>query len=438
MYDILLDPRVGIISRLEPAAIPAQFPESFTLTHAVLSDTRRFSPWPSDSTGAGYAFNAPEQARAAAIGEAAERYCGNLIPPDLSAATFQDLQAAGVLAIDPESICLYSEGQYQTSGFPAVPLTRADRLEWTPGLDLATGETILTPACLVYVSYFSAPRPRLTNPIIQAGLAAGPTAQFARWSALREVIERDAMAMSWTGGLGFRALHIPTWLAHFARGPQGALCTRFFALHQEFGIPVIAALVRDDVTGYLSMGIGVHHDGPDAAVKAFAEALQLQLFVAAYDDPAGGYARAAALPGSPLKPWRADRAYGQSYRADCRDVVDYGCHLQLHLDPQVQATFDTELEQLTIDTVALEDLHTAAPPADPLAAMVDRLTGSGYQVVTCDLTTPDIAAAGLHVSRVVVPGLLSNSPLGLPFLGGHRLPTPPGDGSTRPSAPLPH
>lgn len=40
-----------------------------------------------------------------------------------------------------------------------------------------------------------------------------------------------------------------------------------------------------------------------------------------------------------------------------------------------------------------------------------------------DATTDDVRAAGLHVTRILVPGYYSNAAVGLPFLGGTRLPT---------------
>lgn len=48
-----------------------------------------------------------------------------------------------------------------------------------------------------------------------------------------------------------------------------------------------------------------------------------------------------------------------------------------------------------------------------LAALVQELRRAGLDVIACDLTTPDIAALGLRVVRVVVPGMH-------PLFMGHR------------------
>lgn len=441
MYDTLLDARTGIITELRGRPIPQHFPASFALTHAIIGDTRRFSAWPADSSGAGYGFADPDAVRAAAIGEAVERYCGNLVPPGLPVASYTELLADGHDAIDPVDLCLFSDTQYAAPGFPAAPLTRDVRLPWTRGRDVLTGAPVHVPACLVWVSWFGSPvasRAPLTNPVIQAGLAAGPTRDFAVAAALREVIERDAMTLCWTGRLGVRSLRVPGWLADFAQGPSGALQVRWFAFADLFALPVVGALAFDRVTRYLTLGMGVHHDPVDAASKAYAEALQLQLFVADYDDPSSGYGRIAGTAGSPLKAWRADRHYARSYRADLRDVVDYGCHLQLHLDPDVQTRYLLELESATVGELSLDGLPGPVDSTDP-AAIAERLAASGHRAVAVDLTTPDVSRAGLHVCRVVVPGLYSNSPFGLPFLGGTRLATAQRVAAVpAPTVPLPH
>jgi ribosomal protein S12 methylthiotransferase accessory factor len=92
--------------------------------------------------------------------------------------------------------------------------------------------------------------------------------------------------------------------------------------------------------------------------------------------------------------------------------------LQLYLDPVVQSRFEGELGARIVGEVDFSELSA-----------VGGL--EGYRVVSVDVTTPDVLAAGLRVVRVVVPGLYSNAAAGLPFLGGRLS----GD---RISLPLPH
>ncbi len=242
------------------------------------------------------------------------------------------------------------------------------------------------------------------------------------------------MTMCWHGRRGLRQLKPPSWLARIANGPTRALTTRFYDFPNDHGLPVIGALVLDQQSGYLSLGMGATTDPAAAATKALAESLQLQLLLARYDDANGAIAAAAAQPASPLKPWRADRAYGRAYRADFADIVDYGCHLQLYLDPDVQRRFEDELTEAVTDLVPL-----GAVPTTTFDSVISSTTRHGERVLTVDLTTDDVRRAGLHVTRVLVPGCYSNGAAGLPFLGGHRLSSCLSErGAERRAIPLPH
>jgi ribosomal protein S12 methylthiotransferase accessory factor len=216
------------------------------------------------------------------------------------------------------------------------------------------------------------------------------------------------------------------------RGPEGALTTRWYAFPNEVELPVIGALVRDATTGYLALGMGCHPRPESAMEKALGEAFQLQLLLTDYDDPRGGFAHAAMNPTSPLKPWRPNRDYTNAYRTDLRDAVEFGCHLQLHLDPTMQAAFEAQLATAS----ATEVQNDWNPPRD-LAETGQRLVRGGHRAISVDVTTDDVRAAGLHVVRVVVPGYYSISAAGLPFLGGIRLPRVLA-GRTPCLLPLPH
>jgi len=278
------------------------------------------------------------------------------------------------------------------------------------------GRPVHVPASLAWATDRGVAGLAPTNPIVQAGLAAHTTVDGAVRRALLEVVERDAMALGWHGRRGMLAVEPPPWLARLGTGPEGRLATRFVAFPNEVGVPVLGALVDDAGSGFCSFGTAARLDPEPAAVRALAEALQLQLVLAQFDDPDGPVAAAARRPGSALRPWRADRAYAASYREDLADVVDYGCHLQLALDPGVRARVGAEFDDALAGHTRLD-----AVPATTWPALLDALAAAGLEPVAVDLTTADVASAGLRVVRVVVPGCYSNAAAGLPYLGGERL-----------------
>lgn len=414
MRTLLVDRRTGIIRELVDAVVPQHFPPEFKLIHSYVCDSARFSPWSSDSAGAGYCFDLGDRARptAAAVGEAVERYCGNIVAKPIVRGSADALIGA---SIDLSQLARFDAAQYAQPQFPFVEPTDDLELDWTLGVDLITGADIWVPAELVWGSYphFVARTGPAISPVAQAGLAAGPTTEFAIRNAVREIVERDAMTLSWTGRRGVRIVTgMPEQLLRL--GNHETLSTRWLAFESDFGIPVLGALVRDHRTGYSTMGTACHEDAQTAAFKSLGEALQLQLLSADYDDPESGIGLAAASPTSPLAPWRADRHYADVYRSDFADVMDYGCHLQLHLDSEIQARFESELADAVVGEV---DLDSLTSPIDTESA----LTGSGFRPAWVDLTTTDVLRAGLRVVRVVVPGCLTNAAAGLPFLGSPRL-----------------
>lgn len=435
----LVDTRTGVVRSLTSQPVPDRLPASYEIVASRLCDSRQFSPWASDSAGAGYAFDDHDAAVAAAVGEAVERYCGNLVPHDLRLLSWTELHDAGEHAVDPRSLALFSPEQHARHGFPWQPFTREVRTDWARGRVLATGQATWVPAILVWPAYaldvsHRPTRGRPLAPVLQAGLATGSGRAQAERNALLEVLERDAMALSWHGRAGLRSLEVDADLAALARGPRTLLDTRFLLFASPFGIPVVGALVRDRSTGYLALGTGCRTDARDAAVKALGEALQLVLLLGEYDDPAGAFAAAAEQPGSPLAPWRADRSYLRAYAPDLSDVRDYGCHLQLALDPAFQAAFEAELADGLRGAAPVPLADVPPGDADGLVAALGR---HGMKPVSVDVTTEDVRAAGLHVTRVVVPGTLCNSAAGFPLLGGSRLDAARA-GRPRRVLPLPH
>ena len=449
--DTLVDPRSGIVSSLRRVSMPANLPTGLVMYDSVLADSRRWCGWEVDSTGGGCSLGDEAAARGAALGEAVERYCGNLIPTGLRRATARELTAQGHTVLPLDEVALFSDEQYRTPGFPFVPLDVDLVTEWVAGENLLDGSSVLVPAPLVWVSYIGAVRERGLRhvcPIVQAGLSAGPDIDFATTSALTEIVERDAMTVAWHGRADLRRVDPGFEIARLARGATGRLDTRFVVLPHDTGLVVIGALVRDRDTGYLTMGTSARSHARPAAMKALAEACQLQRFVADYDDPSGPYMRAAADPRSPLMPWRSDRAYLDDYCPDGIDstspdlgrVRDYGCHLQMYLDPRMQAVFEAEMDGACTGTVTLDDLDDqVSERSASTECLTRRLTDAGSTVVRVDVTTPDVRPTGMRVVRVVATGRYSNSPVGLPFLGGSRLQSQV-TASARPrrTIPLPH
>ncbi|MET7736967.1 YcaO-like family protein [Streptomyces sp. NPDC005402] len=377
-------------------------------------------PWQSSRRAFGTSWQDPAQARRAAEGEAAERHCEAHAPaPErLHFGSHSELTRRGLRALDPRRLILYSARQYATPGFPFRPFGPDSPAHWLEARSVTRGTPVLVPAFLVHSAWPHMPRP-LPEPLYAfpavGGVAAGPTEDFALTSGLEEAIERDAAAVWWANAHPSPALPADARLRRLSEGAGRAFDVRCTHLANDFGVPVLAAGVRSRDEGRLTYGFAVRADPLQAAAKALAEAYTLQITCQSLDSPSG-IPHPAGRP-SPFKPWRRDRRYLDAYRADGGDAVEQLCHLQLYLDRRAA---DRVAPWAWAPAAGTWDRVPTLPgrSADVLTA---RVADAGFEVLSVDLTTPDTAAIGLTVLRVMVPGLAGAAPAAYPPLGGRRL-----------------
>ncbi|MGW7427440.1 YcaO-like family protein [Streptomyces sp. NPDC054813] len=390
--------------------------------HLAVSDLADATdrPWQSCLRTFGTSWEGPEQARRSAEGEAVERHCEAHAPASerLHWGSYRELTRRGLRALHPHRIVLYSARQYATPGFPFRPFGPDSPAHWLEARSVTHGTSLLVPAFLVHSAWPHMPQPH-PEPLYAfpavGGVAAGPTEEFALVSGLEEVIERDAAAVWWANAYPAPALPADTSLRHLVEGAQRAFDVRYTHLANDSGVPVVAAGVRSRAEGWLTYGFAARADPMEAAGKALAEACTLQITCQSLDSPSG-VPHPAGRP-SPFKGWRQDRRYLDSYRADGCDAVEQLCHLQLYLDRRAaDRVAPWAWAPLTGAWAEVPALPRRA--ADVLTA---RVADAGHEVLSVDLTTPEAAAAGMFVVRVIVPGLVGAAPAAYPALGGRRM-----------------
>lgn len=418
--DRLVDSRFGPITRVVRQPRPADLPDAFEAYSAEVADSREFASWRADPYAFGASLTDPQGARAAAIGEAIERYCGNAVPRHLLRASYHQLAAAGTEALDPTTLVLYSEEQYRQPGFPFVPFGRDLPVRWAQGWDLTTGVPVLVPASLVYLNYYDgryASEPR-TNFMIMPGIAAGPDIAQAVRAACAELVERDAITLWWQRGLRVTGIEPePDGFPNTVLATSGEMAVpdyHLFRVPCDLDVPVLGALLDNLGNGAVTMGSACHRQPRIAAAKALTEAIQLRAFSLDLLDPGSRVWRgiqAGTRDARIVLPYRADRGYLGEGRVDFTDLLDFAAHAQLYLDPRMRRYL----------TRVLDVAHDEPLPGESSADLLDQLVSKGFRAVAVDLTTSDVVAAGIRVVRVIVPGLYANAPAAYPFLGGDRL-----------------
>ncbi|MFV9423713.1 YcaO-like family protein [Microbacterium sp. S1037] len=414
----LVDERAGVITRVRDVRHHARVPAGLVTRQADVADIRAVTSWANNVLCQGSAFDDAASAQAAAVGESVERYCGNILDTlPVRHGSFAQLRRAGVPALDPRRLVLYSDAQYAAPGFPFVPLDADLPVHWVPGRSAVTGREIWVPASLVYVNWYSADVAAAppTNFCAFAGIAAGPSEEFAVTSAIEEVVERHATMVWW-----LNAQPLPRVEGVSAPAVAERSRVSFVQLDNEFAVPVAAAILHDDDDQLVNVGFSARPDFASAASKALTEAYTLQEGSRDLLHADGLHWRVMTegeLNGRAFKPWRADRRYLDDFRPDMHDCDDLMVQQQVYLDPRAGERMERLLRPASgrpIDSVP-------RMPERSRVAMIAALERADVEPIVVDITTPDIRSAGLTVVRVVAPGTIGNAPAAFPFLGHGRV-----------------
>lgn len=420
----IADPVTGIVTDVRDIEHHPAVPASLRTVQCDVAKMSRIYPWANNTVCQGSAFHDREAARAAAIGEAAERYCANWADRSrLRRGSAESIARSGDCYLDPEDLILYSAAQYEVPGFPFLPFEPSTVVHWVQGRNLTRDCPTWVPASVVYVNWYTAEYADdpPTNFMYYPGIAAGRSLDSAIVSGLEEIIERDATMIWWMNRQPLPALQLTADLADLWQGRPADLgqIPSVIQLDNEFGIPVAAGVLVNEQDQLLNIGFAARPTAENAARKAWTEALTLQDGSRDMRVPDGRLWTAIAdghFKGDSLKPWRADNAYVTEYRADYRDMNDLMCQQQFYLDPraQLQASWCLTGASRAVASVP-------ALPDRSLGSIRAAVEARGYEIIYVDVTTADVRSVGLSVVRVIVPGLVPNAPAAFPFLGGRRV-----------------
>lgn len=364
-----------------------------------LASARRTLGLESVTYGSG-AHPDPRAARAAAIGEAIERYAGGFVP-------FERLRETSVSALGPAAVPasrfgLFADAQYRAPRFPFVPFDDETTTLFVEGRSLPDGSPAWLPAELVFLR-----RPDVRRaPIAYAtssGLACGPSFDEATLAALLEVVERDAVMLAWKCRL---SLPLLDWSTD----------ARLTALERRYFEPSGLRFGVVDASCFLNVpiAIAVLHGPPGSgaalAVGAGAAAAVGDAWLKAVSESFGVYR------------WLRQQALAGAKAPDVEAIESFDDHM-LFYGSEAHAGRAAFLDgspdrHRTGDVTCLE----GTTPREHTAAIMARLAAVGATAYVVDVTSPDVRELGLHVARVVAPELCAlDVSHAARFLGGTRL-----------------
>jgi ribosomal protein S12 methylthiotransferase accessory factor len=399
----LISPKVGLIRAIAPQGRGADEPMPPYLYTATLSNFDFRVATKAERIAAGKG-RTREEAIASAIGEATERYCAYHWDPQRTyLAKWADLKTR---SIHPQHCVLYSDRQYNTFEWPHPRWTHERELAWINGIDVCDGETVALPASLAYLVF---PPPRMEDyfaPSTSNGLAAGSTLPGAILGGLCEIMERDAMLITWMNRLPAVELKVDD---------SPGLPGRILRHYAHFGVRVRAFLMPTDLPAATVMaisfeedparpanvvGLGCHPDPNIALLKALFELCQGR--------PAEASRFGTKPPQGRLNKYE-----------DVHTLDDHSAFVS-----QLDRRHEFEFLWQSGETKRVEELPNPSKgdAAQDLEYCARELAAKGHSPAYVELTTPDLVDYDVHVVRVIVPEL---QPVhfghGQERLGGDRL-----------------
>lgn len=373
---------LGAVGPVRRVAAEGWLPPDFHVFSAYTGNPSAVAgPYRADARsgyGTGRGYGDPDHARLLAVSEALERYAGLVAARrGLTRATADEL---GPDALDLDRVARCSADEIRRSGGLVRRANRTESLDWVTGVDLLTGQDRLVPSVMVHLRPPVAPVESFWLPI-STGCAVHRTYESAVLGALLELVERDAIAMTW-----LRRRRLPVLagecLDDVAReligwAAERGIVTHLFDATTDVGIPVVYCLQLADAAPAAAQLIGCScgFDVRRATRHAIMETMAVRYGV--YQQP-------------------VPRRY-----ADYRSITDSAAAMGR---PARRSAFGFLLDDLSVRPVSAP-LPQATSSSGQLRVVLDRLAGLGMSVTAVDLTTTELAGAGYVAVRVVVPEL---------------------------------
>lgn len=384
-YEHLVSPLTGVVRGLEAdSGTDAAFAPIYTsgFNPATKDDTVESLRGHFRGTSSGKG-KTPQQAKASALCEAIERYCGVFDGTETrTRGSFASIDGA----IRPNACTNFSAAQYAERGnvshdrYNRVPLPFDDEavMDWSPLWSLTEERFKYLPATYCYFGY-PLPAAQRFCWADSNGCAAGNSLEEAILQGFFELVERDSIALWW-----FNRIRRPgVDLGSFDEPYFGTLQSYYSSLHRDLwvidittdlGVPSFAAMSRrtDTPAEAILLGFGSHFDARVAILRALTEMNQ---FLPVVNTPPGDPSTAFQTADQEALEWlRSSTLANREYLASdgtARRAGDYPYWQQ-------------------------DDL------ADDVRACARIVAERGMEMLVLDQTRPDI---GLSVARVVVPGL---------------------------------
>jgi ribosomal protein S12 methylthiotransferase accessory factor len=411
--EMLVSSRVGVIRSLLCTELSPGSPDlhvyAAQFANPLALSQRRDTIGALDVWGSGASTDCVE-AQAATIGEAIERYSLMLSGKQLEHRASKEVDAS---VCDRRTFELFSEKQLQAPRFPFVAHDPNMPIGWLPAWNLGEDKPALYPASLSFLSYEGNHDEGPFGYASSSGVASGCTREEALLGAITELVERDAVVLTWLQERSRPLIDLsgalPQRVAAIVEKIQEVgLDVHAIDITTDVGIPTVlaAASSSNPARPALSIGAACRLDPWRALQKALTEAAHTYGFL---DNVTRGLDLGREI----------DEAF---YAPEALSTFKDHAKLFAHHGMMEHAEFllaSDERADLSRYEAPPEGSRRAQPAAQ-IEECVARLGARGFPVYAMDMTPDDIAEADFSVVRAASPGLQTLWAKHWSFLGCRR------------------
>jgi ribosomal protein S12 methylthiotransferase accessory factor len=348
------------------------------LRYTVDIDQLRESWWGGDF-GYGIGLRDIEEARLKALAEAAERYSAGDFNDPVLWSSYRDLKSA---ALDPRKIPRCSERELTTPGCPLSAFDPDAVIRWTRAINFSRQEQLWIPAIMACYRLHDPHTAESFWYRISTGYAVHSDPAEAVVRGICEVVERDAIAVSWLQQIPL-PLVTNQWLSAETRellawGRRHFIEYFIFDATTDIGVPTALCLGVAEHAGNFcqALSCATGRTITSAVDKAMLDAVTVRWGDSPTDD----------LP------------------ASAREFHLLSQGVRYMATPDRRAAFGFLINDAQ-NRLAPERLTLPESSEAMLAWLVGALSEKGMSVLAVDRTTRELAAAGLTAVNVIIPEL---------------------------------
>jgi len=342
--------------------------------------------------GLGKGIN-PTGALVSAVGEAMEIFASSQF--NSFELVHKSWRSLGSDSLDPQSLSLYEESAYDENPASYSRFDPQRPIHWVQGQWLGTDSPVLVPALPTFRYFPATPEERFCQ-VTSNGLACGFDFRDAALRATLELIERDALMITWLARLPQRELLFDEGLAPpfqeiVENVRQFGADVRLFVLKAGINVPVVLAVAFGDGRNWPGAVVG---SGADLTLRGAAEKAILEI------GQMGHYLRSVLRHNPDSIPARPESV---------RSMPDHSLY---YLPKRRNSAFDF-LSAENRSPVSL-DFQLPAPdgatlePGDPLDAVIHALEEAHLRVALVNLTTAALHKTPFTVVRALGENLQQN------------------------------